>query len=108
MEARFVLIKSQNAAAGAPGTVPSTYPYQRCCTREWKLVLDVDVEFAKRSKAPSLTDGNSAYTLGGASFDIYDAADERKVTSITMDAGGKARCKIHTGRGLLRHIRRRG
>lgn len=90
----FVLIKSQNAAAGAPGTVPSTYPYQRCCTREWKLALDVDVEFAKRSKTPNLTDGNSAYALGGASFDIYDAADERKVTSITMDAGGKARCKL--------------
>ena len=59
----FVLIKSQNAAAGAPGTVPSTYPYQRCCTREWKLVLDVDVEFAKRSKTPNLTDGNSAYII---------------------------------------------
>ncbi len=90
----FVLIKSQNAAAGAPGTVPSTYPYQRCCTKEWKLVLDVDVTFDKRSKSPDLTDGNPAYALGGASFDIYDAAGEQKVTSITMDDDGKARCRL--------------
>ncbi len=90
----FVLIKSQNAEAGAPGTVPSTYPYQRCCTKEWKLVLDVDVAFDKRSKSPDLTDGNPAYALGGASFDIYDAAGEQKVTSITMDDDGKARCRL--------------
>lgn len=90
----FVLIKSQNATAGAPGTVPSTYPYQRCCTKEWKLVLDVDVAFEKRSKSPALTDGNSAYALGGASFDIFDAASEQKVTSITTDDGGKAQCKL--------------
>lgn len=90
----FVLIKSQDASHGAPGTLPSTYPYQRCYTKEWRLVLDVEVSFVKRSGKTSITDGNGEYALGGAAFDIYDAATETKVATIATDEGGGASCRL--------------
>lgn len=90
----FVVIKSQNASHGAPGTLPSRYPYQRCYTEEWKLVLNVDVNFSKLSADTSITDGNAEYSVAGAVFDIHEADSGTKITSITMDESGKASYRL--------------
>lgn len=90
----FVVIKSQNATHGAPGTLPSTYPYQRCYTEEWKLILDVEVSFGKESADLSITAGNPGYSLAGAVFDIHDDATDALVTTVTMDESGKASCRL--------------
>lgn len=52
------------------------------------------IEFRKSASDPSLTEGNSAYSLAGAVYDIYDAATNKKVTSITTDEAGRATCTL--------------
>lgn len=95
----FVVIQSQDADHGAPGAGESDkYPYQRCYTKEWALVLDIEVSFLKRSADISITEGNSEYSLAGASFDIYDAATDTKVSTITMDETGRASCRLAPNR----------
>lgn len=90
----FVLIHSQDAAAGAPGTVPSTYPYQRSYIKSWSATLSVDVEFTKVSADAKITDGNSEYAYSGATYEIYDAATNSYVTTITTDDQGHASYKL--------------
>lgn len=91
----FVVILSQDAAHGAPGAGDSDkYPYQRCYTKNWKLVLEIDVSFVKRSADHSITNGNPEYSLAGATFDIFDASSDAKVATVTMDDSGRAHCKL--------------
>ena len=52
------------------------------------------ITFQKSSKDPSLTEGNGAYSLEGATYDIYDKATDEKVATITTDTQGSASCTL--------------
>ena len=59
--------------------------------------IEVDVSFTKTSADADITDGNAQYAYSGASYDIFLAADDTKVTSITTDKNGHATCSLQPG-----------
>ena len=54
----------------------------------------VEVRFDKVSADATLTSGNEEYAYSGATYDIYEADGDRKVTTITTDEGGHASCQL--------------
>lgn len=54
----------------------------------------VTVRFNKSSADMKITDGNPSYSLQGAVYDIYDAANDKKVATITTDENGHAECEL--------------
>lgn len=54
----------------------------------------VTVRFTKTSADLSTTNGNGAYRLDGAVYDIHEAAGGRKVATITTDKQGHASCSL--------------
>lgn len=98
----FVVIYSQYAAAGAPGVLipgpPPGYTYQRTYTELWNPEMLVHISLVKRSSNEAFTTGNAEYSLEGARYDIFNASNQTKVTSITTNAQGYASCKLPVGR----------
>ena len=54
----------------------------------------VEVRFDKVSADATFTSGNEEYAYAGATYDIYEADGDRKVTTITTDEGGRASCQL--------------
>ena len=54
----------------------------------------VEVRFDKVSADASLTSGNTEYAYAGATYEIYEAAGDAKVATITTDEDGHATCKL--------------
>lgn len=90
----FVLIYSQNAVTGAPGTMPSTKPFQHTYAKAWAVTTTVEVTFAKASADPSVTAGNSSYSLQGAVYAIYRSNTGKQVATVTTDRNGRASCTL--------------
>ena len=59
--------------------------------------LTVEIGFTKTSADASVTNGNNQYAYAGASYDIFRAADNTKVASITTDDAGHASCALTPG-----------
>lgn len=58
----------------------------------------VEVRFNKVSANASITSGNDEYSYAGATYDIYDAKTNEKVSSIKTDANGKASLRLEPGK----------
>lgn len=54
----------------------------------------VAVRFDKVSADATFTSGNEEYAYAGATYDIYEADGDRKVTTVTTDEGGHASCQL--------------
>lgn len=65
-----------------------TLRYQGLITADKQL----EITFAKRSSNSKLTEGNSSYSLSGATYDIHRSDDDSIVASITTDDTGCASC----------------
>lgn len=70
--------------------VDNNYSYQALVTAEKR----VTVSFEKASSNPSLTDGNAAYSLEGASYDIFLTESEERVGSISTDENGHTEMQL--------------
>ena len=54
----------------------------------------VSVSFQKQSADATITNKNDTYKLGGAKFDIYESAGDKRVGSIQMDSSGRAQATL--------------
>ena len=60
------------------------------CLMSWNFTPNGSLEIVKVSSNPSITDGNSCYSLEGAEFDIYNSSDS-KIGTIRTGADGHGR-----------------
>lgn len=66
----------------------------------WNYVPAGTLEIIKVSGNPSMTDGNSCYSLAGAVFDVYNSGNQ-KIGSITTDSSGRGKLEgIEPGTGF--------
>lgn len=54
----------------------------------------VEVRFDKVSADAALTSGNAEYAYADATYDIYEAASDAKVATVTTDDAGHATCQL--------------
>lgn len=57
----------------------------------------VEVALQKGSADASLTFGNGAYSLAGATYEIRQCSDDALAATVTTDAGGRATCSLRPG-----------
>lgn len=57
----------------------------------------VEVTLQKGSSDASLTFGNGAYSLAGATYEIRQSSDDALVATVTTDADGRATCALRPG-----------
>ena len=57
----------------------------------------VEVAMQKGSADASLTFGNDAYSLAGATYEIRQCADDALAATVTTDATGRASCSLRPG-----------
>ena len=95
----FVLIHTEGfiGCYNAHGIYDNFAGTQRLCIERWKPKLSIKVNFTKTSGNVSLTAGNGEYALAGATYEIFNAATNKKVATITTDDEGRASCKLPVG-----------
>ena len=82
----YMIETGQNANGGQAG------PSQTLVT--YRYDPKVTVELEKGSAKPELTDDNAEYALSGAVYEIYRAADDVLMGTVTTDGDGMASIKL--------------
>ena len=85
----FILMHTENAKP-VPGHLVDTGLVQRTyTTKHWFVALTGSLQLVKESANPSITNGNSCYSLAGAEFSVSDAGG-KSVGTLKTGSDGKS------------------